>query len=154
VGLVALAVVAALLAGATLWLGLLVNGQHGRNNDRDAAVAQAQKIITDYTTYDFNNADAQFAHLATEFSGPLKTQIQKDLSSVVALIKAGKGTAKGQVSDAAVVFQRGNTVSVLVAGDEAVTNTALPKGDVRRFRFSIVMTKAKGHWFGSTLDVA
>ncbi len=137
-----------------IWLALLVHGQHVRNSDRDGAIARARQIITDYTTYDYNHADEQFQHLATEFTGDLRNQINKDSPSVVSLIKSGKGTAKGQVSDAAVVFQRGDKVSVLVTGDQVVTNSAIPKGDLRRFRFSIVMAKSHGHWYGTTLDAA
>lgn len=151
--LVALGVAVALLLGATIWLGLLVHGQHSRNDDRTAALASARRIITDYSTYDYNNADAQFQHLATEFTGPLKTQIQHDLSSVVSLIKSGKGTGKGQVRDAAVVLQHGKNVSVLAVIDQAVTNTAIPKGEVRRYRFQLVMTEQHGHWYATSMEL-
>jgi len=151
--LVALAVAAALLAGATIWLALLVNGQHSRNDDRAAALASARRIVTDYSTYDYNNADAQFQHLATEFTGPLKAQIQHDLSSVVSLIKSGKGTGKGQVRDTAVVLQHGKNISVIAVIDQAVTNTAIPKGELRRYRFRLVMTDVHGHWYATSMEL-
>jgi Mce-associated membrane protein len=153
VALVALGVVAALLVGATAWLAVLVAGQHGRNSNRDAAVARARQIVTHYTTYDYNHVDAQFADLADEFTGPLKSKIHSDLSSILQLIKAGKGTAKGQVSDAAVLFQRGGKVSVILAVDEAVTNSVLKQGALRRYQFNVVMQKVHGHWYGTTLDL-
>jgi Mce-associated membrane protein len=151
--LIALVVAAALLAGATIWLGLAVHGQHSRNNDRSDALAAARQVITDYSTYDYNNADAQFAHLATEFTGPLKAQIQHDLSSVVSLIKSGKGTGKGQVRDAAVVLQRDKNVSIIAVIDQAVTNTAIPKGELRRYRFRLVMTDVHSHWYASSMEL-
>jgi len=150
---VALAVVVALLLGATIWLGVLVHGQHSRNSDRDAAVQRARQILTNYTTYDYRTADTTFAKLETDFTGTLRTKIHQDLASVVSLIKSGKGTAKGRVADAAVVLQRGDKVSVVLAVDEAVTNTVLTQGAIRRFQFNVVMQKVRGKWYGSTLDL-
>jgi hypothetical protein len=152
-GLIALAVVAALLAGATIWLSLLVHGQHARNSNRDSAVERARQIITHYSTYDYTNIDAEFANLETEFTGPIRGQIHTQLASIVSLIKSGKGTAKGQVADAAVAFEHGGKVSVLLAVDEAVTNTVLTKGVLRRFQFNVVMQRVHGHWYGTTLDL-
>jgi hypothetical protein len=152
-GLIALALIAALLAGATIWLALLVNGQHSRNSNRDQALQRARQILTDYTTYDYRTADTTFAHLETEFTGTLRAKIHEDLASVVSLIKSGKGTAKGRVADSAVVFQRGDKVSVVLAVDEAVTNTVLSQGAIRRFQFNVVMQKVHGDWFGTTLDL-
>jgi Mce-associated membrane protein len=151
--LIALGVAIALLLGATIWLGLAVHGQHSRNSDRTAALAAARQVITDYSTYDYNNADAQFQHLATEFTGPLKAQIQQDLSSVVSLIKSGKGTGKGQVRDVAVALQHGKNVSVIAVIDQAVTNTAIPKGELRRYRFRLVMTDVHGHWYATSMEL-
>jgi Mce-associated membrane protein len=151
--LIALVVAAALLVGATIWLGLLVRDQHTRNDDRTAALAGARRIVTDYSTYDYNNADAQFQHLATEFTGPLKAQIQHDLASVVSLVKSGKGTGKGQVRDAAVVLQHGKNVSVIAVIDQAVTNTAIPKGELRRYRFRLVMQQVHGHWYATSMEL-
>ena len=73
--------------------------------------------------------------------------------NTLALIKTGKGTAKGQVADAGVEFQRGSKVSVLLAVDEAVTNSALQKGALRRYQFRVVMQKSHGSWYGTTLDL-
>ena len=131
---------------------LLVHGQHSRNSERDAAVARARQIITDYSNYDYTNADKEFAHLATEFTGSLKSTIQQDLNSVVSLIKAGKGTAKGSVRYAGVTFQHGSKITVVAVVDQTVSNTAIPKGTLRRYRFSIVVQKVHGQWYGTALE--
>jgi hypothetical protein len=130
-----------------------VHSQHVRNGNRDQAVERARQILTDYTTYDYRTVDPAFAHIEAEFTGPLRAKIHNDLASIVSLIKSGKGTAKGQVADAGVIFDHGDQVSVVLAVNEAVTNTVLPQGALRRFQFRVVMQKVHGRWYGTTLDL-
>ncbi|MFL6241386.1 MAG: hypothetical protein ACJ735_18050 [Actinomycetes bacterium] len=144
--------VAALLVGSTVWLAVLVHGQHARNSNRDAALGRAQQIITDYATYDYQHVDAQLQHLGTELRGPLKTQQDQARSAIVKFLQQGKATAKSQVVSIAVNFQTGNQVSVTAVVDQTVVNTALPKGKLNRYRFHVVLSKDHGHWYATTLD--
>jgi Mce-associated membrane protein len=150
----ALAAVALILVGAVVWLALLVQGQHARNSDRDSALAAARQAATDFATYDYQNVDKQFAHLATESTGAMKTQVQQSQQSVVPLIKQGKATAKGQVRDAAVAAAHSKEISIVAVVDESVTNTSIPKGALRRYRFLLVMTQVHGRWLVSSLEQA
>lgn len=147
-----LAAVAAVLLGATIWLAVLVGGQHGRNGNRDAALARAQQIITDYASYDYRTVDAQLRHLGTELSGPLKTQQDQARSAIVAFLQQGKAIAKSQIVAIAVNFQHGNQVSVTAVVDQTVFNTALPKGKLNRYRFHLVLDKQHGRWYATILN--
>lgn len=142
---------AALFVGSSIWLGLLVHGQHVRNSEREAALAAARRIATDYVTYDYQKIDAQFARLATELTGPLAADFLTKRSSVAAVIKSGQGKATGQVVEAAVTFQAGSRVAVIAVVDQAVVNTVQPNGNLRRYRFAMVMSKRKGRWYASAL---
>jgi Mce-associated membrane protein len=124
-------------------------------SDRDAAVAAARRAATDFSTYDYNHVQAQFAHLKTIATGAsMQKQIDQSLASVVPLLQAGKATAKGVVRDTAVAQAHGKQVSVLAVVDQTVANTAIPKGALRRYRFLLVMSQVHGRWLVSDLEQA
>ena len=124
------------------------------SGSRDVALGAARQAATDFSTYDYKQVDAQFAHLASESTGSMKLQVQQSLQSVVPLLKQGKATAKGQVRDAAVSTVHGNEISVIAVVDETVANTSIPNGTLRRYRFLLVMTKVHGRWLLSNLEQA
>ena len=152
--LIALGVLVAILLGGVIWLWLLVMGQHSTNSNRDAAQTTARRVATDFATYDYTTVDAQFARMAAESTGAMQAQVKQSQQSVVPLIKAAKAKAVGTVRDSAVVLSHGNQISVIAVVDETVSNTAVPKGSLKRYRFLLVMQKVHGHWLLANLEQA
>jgi Mce-associated membrane protein len=152
--LIALSALVVILAGVVIWLWLLVMDQHSRNDNRDAAQTTARRVATDFATYDYNTVDAQFARMSAESTGAMKAQVQQSQQSVVPLIKAAKAKATGTVRDSAVVLSHGNQISVIAVVDETVSNSAVPNGSLKRYRFLLVMQKVHGHWLLANLEQA
>jgi Mce-associated membrane protein len=150
----ALAAATVLLLGVTLWFGVLVHNRSSMNDHRDGALQAARQVAADFSTYDYRTADAQFRRLLSVSTGSMREQVQKSLTAVVPLLTQGKATAKGEVRDAAIVQAGNKEVSVIAVVDETVTNTAIPRGAIRRYRFLIVMNQVKGKWLVSDLKQA
>lgn len=146
-------VVALLVAGVSL-LAVLVHNRSAKDERPEEALQAARQVASHISSYDYEKADAQFAHLLSISTGEMRTQVQKSIESLVPLIKEGKAKSQGQVRDAAITQSSGDSVTVIAVVDQTATNTAVTKPSLHRYRFVIVMTKVDGRWLVSKLEPA
>src|SRR3954469_16446866 len=151
-GLAALCVV--LLAGVIYYAVMLLFFKPSSEGYRDTALASARQAATDFSTYDYRNADADFARLHDHATGAFRGQVEDAQKQLVPLLKQGKATAQGQVRDSAIIAAKPSQVRVIAVVDESVTNTSIPDGAIRRYRFLLVMSKVSGQWLVSDLQQA
>jgi Mce-associated membrane protein len=118
---------------------------------RAAAVAAASQEITNFTTYDYRTIKGDFARVSDLATGGFASDFRTGAADLEKLIVAGKATSKGVVVAAgAESFSPAHAV-VLLAVDDTVKNAKVPKGTVRRYRFSVTVDLVGNRWLVSAL---
>jgi Mce-associated membrane protein len=118
---------------------------------RAAAVAAASQEITNFTTYDYRTVQTDFRRVSTLATGGFANDFATGAPDLEKLIVAGKASSKGTVVAAgAESFSAAHAV-VLLAVDDAVKNAKVPKGTIRRYRFSVTLDRVGGRWLVSAL---
>jgi len=142
----------ALLVVVIVYAVLLLFFRPSTEGYRDTALAAARQAATDFSTYDYRDADNDFTLLEKRATGKFREEVSQAKKQLVPLLKEGKATAQGTVREAAVTSASSERVQVIAVVDETVTNTAIPDGALRRYRFLLVMNKVDGRWLVSDLQ--
>lgn len=149
---VLLAVLALLLAGASAWLVIAAPGQAGSASQRDQALSAAKTSAALILSYDYRNFDADLAKAQAQLTGVANSQYVQAMTGTIkpAAIKS-KVVVQAQTDSAGVetVSADGKQVTVVVFGQQKVTNTALTAPRIDPFRVRITMDLVAGHWLVS-----
>jgi len=152
---VLLAVLALLLAGASAWLVIVAPGRAGSVNQRDQALSAAKSSVAQILSYDYRSFDAGLAKAKAQLTGRANSDYVQAMTSTIkpAAIKS-KVIVQAQTDSAGVetVSADGKQVTVVVFGQQKVTNTALSSPRIDPFRVRATMDLVAGHWLVSKFD--
>lgn len=150
-----LAVLALLLAGASAWLVITAPGQAGSVNQRDQALSAAKSSVALILSYDYRSFDAGLATAKAQLTGRANSDYVQAMTSTIkpAAIKS-KVVVQAQTDSAGVetVSADGKQVTVVVFGQQKVTNSALTSPRIDPFRVRATMNLVGGHWLVSKFD--
>jgi Mce-associated membrane protein len=150
-----LAVLALLLAGVSAWLVVAAPGRAGSVEQRDQALSAAKTSVALILSYDYRNFDADLAKAQAQLTGRANSDYVQAMTATIkpAAIKS-KVVVQAQTDSAGVetVSADGKQVSVVVFGQQKVTNTALSAPRIDPFRVRATMTLVNGHWLVSKFD--
>ncbi len=152
---VLLAVLALLLAGASAWLVIVAPGRAGSVNQRDQALSAAKSSVALILSYDYRTFDAGLAKAKAQLTGRANSDYVQAMTSTIkpAAVKS-KVVVQAQTDSAGVetVSADGKQVTVVVFGQQKVTNTALSSPRIDPFRVRATMDLVAGHWLVSKFD--
>lgn len=152
---VLLAVLALLLAGASAWLVIAAPGRAGSVNQRDQALSAAKSSVALILSYDYRSFDAGLAKAKAQLTGRANSDYVQAMTSTIkpAALKS-KVVVQAQTDSAGVetVSADGKQVTVVVFGQQKVTNTALSSPRIDPFRVRATMDLVAGHWLVSKFD--
>jgi Mce-associated membrane protein len=143
-----------LLGAASGWLATS-SARSGSVSQRDQALSTAKSAVPLILSYDYKNFDADLAKAKAQLTGRASTDYVQAMTSTIkpAAIKA-KVVVQAQTDGAGVetVSANGNQVTVVVFGEQKVTNTALSAPRIDPFRVRATLDRVNGHWLVSKFD--
>jgi Mce-associated membrane protein len=152
---VLLAVLAVLLAGTSAWMVIVAPGRAGSVNQRDQALSSAKSSVALILSYDYRTFDAGLAKAQAQLTGRANSDYVQAMTSTIkpAALKS-KVVVQAQTDSAGVetVSADGKQVTVVVFGQQKVTNTALSSPRIDPFRVRATMNLVAGHWLVSKFD--
>ena len=152
---VLLALLAVLLAGVSGWLVVAAPGRGGSVGQRDQALSAAKTSVALILSYDYRTFDAGLAKARAQLTGRANTDyVQAMTSTIKPAAEKSKVVVQAQTENAGVqtVSADGKQVTVVVFGQQKVTNTALTSPRIDPFRVRATLNLVNGHWLVSKFD--
>lgn len=143
------AVVIVVAAVVVVFAGLGVSRATTRGDDRATVLGIAREDAVDFTTYDYQHLEADFARFAARATGALHTQYATFTPDLAARFRTLKVQSQGQVVSAGVVSQSATTATVLVAVNDTIRNAKVPKGQIVYDRLAFELQKVGDAWLAS-----
>ncbi|OBI10636.1 Mce protein [Mycobacterium sp. E2497] len=113
--LVAGALVVAVLAGLTGWLGYRAHQKHEAQAQRDLFVQVARQGAVNLTTINYTQVDADVQRILDLATGAFRDDFEQRSKPFIEVVKAAQSKSEGTVTDAGLESQRGDAAQVLVA---------------------------------------
>lgn len=151
---IVLAVLVVALGATSGWLAT-ARSQSGSVSQRDQALSAAKSSVPLILSYNYQSIDAGMAKAEAQLTGRARsdylTAMTKSIKPAASKVKA---VVQAQTDSAGVetVSADGDQVTVIVFGEQKVSNTSLsaPRTDI--FRVRATMNLVNGHWLVSKFD--
>lgn len=138
-----LKILAGVLAIIVVVLGGLLFRQNGQNSDleqaaerragadavREEALEAAKGIVTEFSTFTFDDLDPWQEKLLSTSDGTFRSELEEVMPGLRELLAAGKVTSSAAVTHAAVASVTDGTFGVLVCFQRTVSNASAPTPD-------------------------
>lgn len=149
----ALSAAAVALITLSAVFGVQWSSQHAQAQSRQAALQAARQTVIDLTNLSGKNAEQDVQRLLRGTTGPFRKQFgAKRREAFIKLLQQAHVTTTGRVVAAGIARADEDSARVLVAVDSQVTNTAVPKGQPRSYRFAVSLQRQNGKWLASNLE--
>jgi Mce-associated membrane protein len=149
-----LVVLALALAGLDGWL-LTSQPSPGSRGERDQALSTAKSAVPLILSYDHRRFDADVSAAKAQLTGRAVTDyVQAMTTTIKPTATKVKAVVRAQTDGAGVeaVSGDGNQVTVVVFGEQKVTNTALKAPRTDLFRVRVTLDRVQGQWLVSKFD--
>ncbi|OJZ74490.1 Mce protein [Mycobacterium paraffinicum] len=113
--LLAGALVVAVLAGLTGWLGFRAYQKHEAQAQRDLFVQVARQGAVNLTTINYTEVDADVQRIIDLATGAFREDFEQRSKPFIEVVKAAQSKSEGTVTDAGLESQHGDAAQVLVA---------------------------------------
>jgi Mce-associated membrane protein len=142
------------LAGLDGWL-LTSQPGSGSRAQRDQALSTAKSAVPLVLSYDYRHFDSDVAAAKARLTGravndyvqAMARTIKPTATKVHALVQAQTDGAGVEA-----VSSDGNQVTVVVFGEQKVTNTSLTAPRIDLFRVRVTLDRVRGQWLVSKFD--
>ena len=144
------ALVVALAAGALAAVGSTkLSRGDSLDEARTQALSAARQIAVDFSAYNYQHIDQDFARVAAESTGAFRDDYLKQSAGVKGVIIQVKAVSTAEVAGAAVVEASSTVATVILALNRTVTNTKVPKGQHDSFGLEMGLVNKGGHWLAT-----
>jgi Mce-associated membrane protein len=150
----ALAVLALALAGLDGWL-LTSQPTSGSQVERDQALSTAKTAVPLILSYNHKQFDADVTAARARLTGRAVTDYVQAMTKTIKPTAAKvQAVVQAQTNGAGVeaVSSDGSQVTVVVFGEQKVTNTALKAPRIDLFRVRVTLDRVQGQWLVSKFD--
>jgi Mce-associated membrane protein len=153
-----LALILAVIALVLVAVNVLLVGWQKKTDisqERGRVLAAAKSSVPVILSYNYQHFDADAAAAASLLTGRAKTDYQQAMSTTIKpAATSTKAVVEAQADTAGIesVSDSGSQVSLIVFGEQKVTNTAVsaPRTDI--FRVRLTMDRVGGKWLVSKFD--
>jgi hypothetical protein len=150
-GVLAIALVAALVAVVLLWR------QHATDGDHEDAAAAAEKAarsaVTQMTTYDYRTVADDFSWVDDAGTEKFQSYFEGVSKPAIRFIKSVKASATGTVVDSAAVYEDDQHVRVLLFVDQKITSKGHRDAKLDQPRVTMHMVLQHGDWLVDAMKV-
>jgi Mce-associated membrane protein len=150
----ALAAAFVLAVGAVIVVlaGLGVSRAAARTDVRTTVLGVARQDAVDFTTYDYQHLQQDFALFAARATGKLHSQYVALTPDLVSRFQTLKVVSQGQVVSSGLVSQSPTTAAVVVAVNDTIHNAKIPKGQVVYDRLLVDLQLINGQWLATQVQ--
>ncbi|MDA0635008.1 hypothetical protein OUY22_16435 [Nonomuraea sp. MCN248] len=142
-----LAVLAALLAGAAVWLGAQGREAQARADDRQDALRAASTHAMNLLSLHYETVDADVHRILTSSTGAARTAYEAAAGELVRTTRKNKVIQEGVVRAAGLESISGNTARALVVADVVIRWDGSDDAPQERFyRWRMDLAKTGGVW--------
>lgn len=145
-GLLVPALVIALLAGSTAYLGWGLRTSNAVAEARSSASEAGRQYALDLTTYDYRNLEGNFAAVTQNSTEKFGEQYKEVSESLTALIQQYQATSEGTVIRQGVAEADEGRVVLTLFVDQSVSNTNTPQPRVDRNRMQMTLLREGDRW--------
>lgn len=146
----ALAVAAALLIGAVVWLVMQARDAQARADDRQAALLAAGTHAVSLLSLDHRTVEADLQRILATSTGAAKAGYEAGASKLRSTTVADKVVQEGVLRAAGLVSLSESTAKALVVADVEIRWDGSDNAPQERFyRWSMDLTKVSGTWLVS-----
>jgi Mce-associated membrane protein len=124
--------------------GFLAWHHYRADHDRQRAVqfaTAARQGVVNMTTLDFNRADADVARVLDSATGDFRADFASRVDEFTKVVKDSKVVTVGTVTAAAVQSMTKDSAVVLVAANSTLTDAKGTKGEPRKWRLNVTVTR-------------
>lgn len=149
-----LAVLLLALAGLDGWL-LTSQPTSGSRTERDQALSTAKSAVPKILSYDYRRFDSDVSAAKAQLTGRAVTDyVQAMTTTIKPTATKVQAVVRAQTDGAGVeaVSSNGTQVTVVVFGEQKVTNTALKAPRTDLFRVRVTLDRVQGQWLVSKFD--
>lgn len=153
--LVAVLLVLIVALGATAWWLASSRGQAGSATERDQALSTAKSAAPVILSYNYRQLDKDIAAGRTRLTGRASTDYVQAMTRTIKPAAAKThAVVQAQTDGAGVesVSADGKQVTVLVFGEQKVTNTSLTQPRTDLFRLRLTLSLVGKRWLVTKLD--
>jgi Mce-associated membrane protein len=152
---VLIALVAAVALAALVGTAVLAprsSDAAARDARRTEVLASARQAAVNFTTLDYRHLDRDLNRVLAGSTGGFRRQFQAGTKDLRSLVAGNRAVSRGEVLEAGLVSDDGDSARVLVVADSTVTNTASPTPTRRHYRISLDLVQRSGRWLVSDLS--
>lgn len=117
-----------------------------QDNARSQASAAAEQAAQLLLRLDAKTGDQTLKELRELAGGDFAEQVNTLADTVAGVLAEGKVESQGDVASVAVEKSTNTSATVIVAATSLVSNSELPKGELRTFRMAIEVGLESGAW--------
>ncbi|MBT2394851.1 hypothetical protein [Streptomyces sp. ISL-100] len=147
-----LAVVAAVSAAASGWLGVQVYERHTTERRHQDILVAARQSALNFTSLDYRHYDRDSENVLKGATGDFEKQFSAQTEKLTKIVAGNKSVSEGQILDAGIADADERTARVLVVADSKVTNVAAPQGTSRNYRLQLDLVFEDGRWLTSNVE--
>ena len=146
-----LAALLALLLVATVVLGVLYVRERAEAEEREDALATAQRFAANFLSVSVNEFDAATAEVLADTTGDAQEEYQAGLEALRTQLEESGSSAQGSVLSRGMVSMTEDTAEVLVVADSEVTR-AEEFSNVLHYRMRLSLEEVDGAWKVAQVD--
>ncbi|MDQ2957074.1 MAG: hypothetical protein M3Y42_08930 [Actinomycetota bacterium] len=141
--------------GSLSWWLATSKDHSGSVSQRDQALSAAKTSVPLILSYDYKSFDVDLAKARAQLTGRANSDYVQAMTNTIkpAATKA-KAVVQAQTDSAGVesVSADGNQVTVIVFGEQKVTNSSLTAPRLDMFRVRATLNRVGGHWLVAKFD--
>ncbi len=130
--------------GVPQWRHL--HAAHQRADDRIDALSVAKLEVTDLTTLNPSNLDAQLERLKERLTGTFASQFEAFYSTFASVVSRQKVTSRGSIQSVALASLTDRKAVALVAARAVVISKGQKHNIDRAYRFEVSLSKRGSLW--------
>ena len=148
----AAAVVVVALAAAVVFLTYENHQTAEQDAKRQEYIQAARQVVLDLTTITPDNAKTVVDRILENATGEFKAEFDGRIDPFVSIVREAKVSTNGEIIDAGLESESGDSGVVLVAAKTMVTNAGSDTPQPRNFRLRVIITDVDGRLATSKVE--
>ncbi|TSD96657.1 hypothetical protein FOS14_15685 [Skermania sp. ID1734] len=149
---VAAAIVLVALVGGVAFFGWAKYRADQRDAKRQEFIQAARQTVLNLTTIHPETAKQDVQRILDNATGQFKDEFTGRVDPFVSVVEEAKVATNGQILEAGIEKEYGDSADVLVAAKSMVTNAGTKEPQPRDFRLRITVTEENGHMATSNVE--
>ena len=140
------------LVAATVVLGIAKHSADSRDAKRQEFIQAARQTVLNLTTIHPDTAKQDVERILANATGDFKAEFDGRIDPFVSVVEEAKVATDGQIIEAGLESENGDSANVLIAAKSMVTNSGTQEPQPRDFRLRVTITDEDGRMATSKVE--